>query len=171
MINLSKKKKVSKTLVEKILDKQKVPYEAITFATEADGDTQELVTDDSTRDGIKIYKTLVLTGNKTGPLVGMVALDKHISYKKLAKLSGNKKVGMVPLKDLVKTSGFEHGANSPVGIRSLHNYPIYFDSEADHSDKIIVSAGKVGYSVIIEPHDLAKSVNATFGDFGVDEPE
>ncbi|AKP66629.1 aminoacyl-tRNA deacylase [Companilactobacillus ginsenosidimutans] len=168
---MSKKNKIIKTLVEKILDKQKIPYEGITFATQADGDTQELVTDKSMRDGIKIYKTLVLTGNKTGPLVGMVALDKHISYKKLAKLSGNKKIGMVPLKDLVKTSGFEHGANSPVGIRSLHNYPIFFDTEAEQSKKIIVSAGKVGYSVIIDPHDLAKSVNAKFGDFGVEEPE
>lgn len=168
---MSKKKKVTKTLVEKILDKEKVSYVPITFATQADGDTQELVTDTSVRDGIKIYKTLVLTGNKTGPIVGMVPLDKHISYKKLAKLSGNKKVGMVPLKDLVKTSGFEHGANSPVGIHSLHNYPIYFDNEADNSEKIIVSAGKIGYSVIIEPHDLAKAVNAKFGDFAVAEPE
>lgn len=168
---MSKKKKVQKTLVEKILDKEKVSYEGITFATEADGDTQELVTDESTRDGYKIYKTLVLTGNKTGPLVGMLPLDKHLSYKKLAKISGNKKVGMVPLKDLVKTSGFEHGANSPVGIHSLHNYPIYFAAEADKSDKIIVSAGKIGQSILIEPHDLAKSVNATFGDFAVDNPE
>lgn len=168
---MSKKKKIQKTLVEKILDKQNVAYKPITFATQADGDTQELVTDKSIQEGYKIYKTLVLTGNKTGPIVGMVALDKHISYKKLAKLSGNKKVGMVPLKDLVKTSGFEHGANSPVGIRSLHNYPIYFDTEAEKSKKIIVSAGKIGYSLIIDPHDLAKSVKATFGDFGVDEPE
>lgn len=171
MIILSKKKKVTKTLVEKILDKEKVAYDAITFETQLDGDTKELVTDESMRDGHKIYKTLVLTGNKTGPIVGMVPLDKHISYKQLAKLSGNKKVGMVPLKDLVKTSGFEHGANSPVGIHSLHNYPIYFDTEAEKADKIIVSAGKVGYSVIIDPHDLAKAVNATFGDFAVDEPE
>lgn len=168
---MSKKKIIQKTLVEKILDKEKVSYEPITFETETDGDTQELVTDKSTRDGYKIYKTLVLTGNKTGPLVGMLPLDKHLSYKMLAKLSGNKKVGMVPLKDLVKTSGFEHGANSPVGIHSLHNYPIYFASEADKSDKIIVSAGKIGQSILVEPHDLAKAVNATFGDFAVDNPE
>lgn len=168
---MSKKKKIQKTLVEKILDKEKISYEGMTFETEADGDTQELVTDKSTRDGYKIYKTLVLTGNKTGPLVGMLPLDKHLSYKMLAKLSGNKKVGMVPLKDLIKTSGFEHGANSPVGIHSLHNYPIYFDSEAERSEKIIVSAGKVGQSILIEPHDLARAVNATFGDFAVDNPE
>lgn len=168
---MSKKKKISKTLVEKILDKEKVSYEPMTFATQEEGDTQEIVTNDTQRDGYKIYKTLVLTGNKTGPIVGMVPLDKHISYKMLAKLSGNKKVGMVPLKDLVKTSGFEHGANSPVGIHSLHNYPIFFDTEADKAEKIIVSAGKIGQSLLIEPHDLAKVVNAKFGSFAVDEPE
>ena len=168
---MSKKKKIQKTLVEKILDKEKVDYVPMTFPTKADGDTQELVTDSSTQDGYKIYKTLVLTGNKTGPLVGMLPLDKHLSYKMLAKLSGNKKVGMVPLKDLIKTSGFEHGANSPVGIRSLHNYPIYFSKEADEAEKIIVSAGKVGQSLLVEPHDLAKAVDAEFGDFAVDNPE
>lgn len=168
---MNKKKKIQKTLVEKILDKEKVSYVPMTFETAADGDTQELVTNKNTRDGYKIYKTLVLTGNKTGPLVGMLPLDKHLSYKMLAKLSGNKKVGMVPLKDLIKTSGFEHGANSPVGIHSLHNYPIYFDNEAERSEKIIVSAGKVGQSILVEPHDLAKAVNATFGDFAVDNPE
>ena len=168
---MSKKKKIQKTLVEKILDKERVTYEPMTFETEADGDTQELVTDKNSRDGYKIYKTLVLTGNKTGPLVGMLPLDKHLSYKKLAKISGNKKVGMVPLKDLVKTSGFEHGANSPVGIHSLHNYPIYFAKEADKAEKIIVSAGKIGQSLLIEPHELAKVVNAEFGDFAVDNPE
>jgi len=89
----------------------------------------------------------------------------------LAKLSGNKKVGMVPLKDLIKPSGFEHGANSPVGIHSLHNYPIFFDNEAERSEKIIVSAGKVGQSILIEPHALAKAVSAKFGDFAVDNPE
>jgi Uncharacterized conserved protein len=134
----------------------------MTFETETDGDTQELVTDKSSRDGYKIYKTLVLTGNKTGPIVGMLPLDKHLSYKKLAKISGNKKVGMVPLKDLIKTSGFEHGANSPVGIRSLHNYPIYFSKEADEAEKIIVSAGKVGQSILVEPHALANSVDANW---------
>ncbi|WP_125588755.1 aminoacyl-tRNA deacylase [Companilactobacillus jidongensis] len=168
---MGKKKKIQKTLVEKILDKEKVSYEPMTFPTQAEGDTQELVNDGSEKDGYKIYKTLVLTGNKTGPLVGMVPLDKHISYKLLAKLSGNKKIGMVPLKDLVKTSGFEHGANSPVGIHSLHNYPIFFDTEADEADKIIVSAGKIGQSILVEPHDLAQAVNATFGKFAVDEPE
>ncbi|WP_099974835.1 aminoacyl-tRNA deacylase [Lactobacillus terrae] len=160
-----KNKKISKTLVEKILDKQNIEYTPLEFQT-IDG-----VTDKSMQDGYKIYKTLVLTGNKTGPIVGVIPLDMHLSYKKLAQISGNKKVGMVPLKNLIKTSGFEHGANSPVGIRSLHNYPIYFDDNAKAADKIIVSAGKVGFSVLINPQDLAKSVDGEFGDFAVDQPE
>ncbi|WP_129044992.1 aminoacyl-tRNA deacylase [Companilactobacillus metriopterae] len=160
-----KNKKISKTLVERILDKQNIEYTPLEFQT-TDG-----VIDKSMQDGYKIYKTLVLTGNKTGPIVGVIPLDMHLSYKKLAQISGNKKVGMVPLKDLIKTSGFEHGANSPVGIRSLHNYPIYFDDNAKTADKIIVSAGKVGFSVLINPQDLAKSVDGKFGDFAVDQPE
>ncbi|MDO1605481.1 aminoacyl-tRNA deacylase [Lactobacillus sp. YT155] len=153
------KNKIQKTLVEKILDKQNIKYESVTF---------ELDNEDE-KDRHNIYKTLVTIGNKTGPVVGVVPLDMHLSYKKLAKLSGNKKIGMVPLKDLVKTSGFEHGANSPVGIRSLHNYPIYIDNTALKQQTITVSAGKIGHSIIINPRDLAKSVKAEFGDFAVKE--
>lgn len=168
---MSKKNNISKTLVEKILDKQNIKYEQLEFNVVKDGDTKELDSNQLPIDKHLIYKTLVTTGNKTGPVVGVLPLDMHLSYKKLAKLSGNKKIGMVPLKDLIKTSGFEHGANSPVGIRSLHNYPIFIDNIAKESDTIVVSAGKLGRSIKINPNDLANSVGAKFGDFAVFEEE
>ncbi|GKQ42641.1 Cys-tRNA(Pro)/Cys-tRNA(Cys) deacylase [Companilactobacillus sp. RD055328] len=161
----------SKTLVEKILDKQNIGYESISFSVTKHGDTKSLDTSDQDIKEHNIYKTLVTTGNKTGPVVAVLPLDMHLSYKKLAKLSGNKKIGMVPLKDLVKTSGFEHGANSPIGIRSLHNFPIYIDNVALQEEIITVSAGKIGRSIRIDPNSLAKSVNAKFGDFAVTEQE
>lgn len=166
-----KKNGINKTLVEKILDKENIQYEQLEFNVVQNGDVKELDTDGSVINEHNIYKTLVTTGNKTGPVVGVLPLDMHLSYKKLAKLSGNKKIGMVPLKDLIKTSGFEHGANSPVGIRSLHDYPIYIDNVAKESKTIIVSAGKVGRSIKIDPQELADSVNAEFGDFAVFEEE
>ncbi len=155
-----------KTLVEKILDKKHIPYKTVSFATETQGDIEQIIPQQT--DQIHIYKTLVLKGNKTGPLVGVLPLNKHLSYKLFAQLSGNKKVGMVPLKDLKKTSGFEHGANSPIGIREQHNYPIYFDNQALQDQQIAVSAGKIGRSVIVDAQQLAKLVSGTFGDFAVE---
>lgn len=159
-----KKQQVHKTLVEKILDKAQIPYESLTFATHQEGDVAQLNVDHNGIAEHTIYKTLVLTGNKTGPLVGVVPLDTHIDYKKLSTVSGNKKVGMVPLKDLVKTTGYEHGANTPVGIHETHNYPIYFSHMAQDLPEMIVSAGKIGRSVKIDPKQLVAFLGATFAD-------
>ena len=103
-------------------------------------------------------------GDKTGPVIGIVPITEHLSEKKLAKISGNKKVAMIPQKDLEKTTGYIHGANNPVGIRQKHNYPIYIDETALELEKMIVSAGEVGHSIIIAPQDLANFVKASFVD-------
>ena len=71
---------------------------------------------------------------------------------------------MIPQKDLEKTTGYIHGANNPVGIRQKHNYPIYIDETALELEKMIVSAGEVGHSIIISPKDLAHFVKASFVD-------
>ncbi|KZX38716.1 aminoacyl-tRNA deacylase, partial [Pediococcus acidilactici] len=113
MSKKKKKGKLSKTLVEQILDKHKIEYQQFVFPTYQDGDVKQLNVDHIGIDDHVIYKTLALTGSQTGPLVGVIPVDEHLSYKKLAKLSGNKKVGMIPLKNLVATTGYEHGANTP----------------------------------------------------------
>lgn len=82
----------------------------------------------------------------------------------MAKISGNKKVSMIPQKDLEKTTGYIHGANNPVGIRQKHNFPIYIDQSALERDSIIVSAGEVGRSIEIKAQDLADFVQADFAD-------
>lgn len=161
---MGKKKKLSKTLVEQILDKANISYESVSFATHTEGDVKQMDTNESAEDRHNIYKTLALLGNKTGPVIGVVPLDEHLSYKKLAKISGNKKVGMVPLKDLLKTTGYEHGANSPIAIYETKHYPIYMDEIAEKQGEIIVSAGKIGRSVRVNAKDVKKLVHATFGD-------
>ncbi|MCI1894964.1 MAG: Cys-tRNA(Pro) deacylase [Lactobacillus sp.] len=159
---MSKKKKEDKTLVEKMLDKQNIAYTPYEFPTHEAGDVAQLTVDHLAVPEHRIYKTLALTGNKTGPLIGVVPLDRHIDYKKLSAVSGNKKVGMIPLKDLEQTTGYEHGANTPIGIHARHKYPIFIGEEALKEPEIIVSAGKIGRSVGLAPKALAKAVNAKF---------
>lgn len=164
---MSKKKKASrlhKTLVEQILDKNNVPYEQLVFPTYADGDVATLDLTQTETDDHLIYKTLVLTGKTTGPVVGVVPVDEHLDEKKLAKASGNKKVSMVPLKELVKTTGYEHGANTPIGIWEKLKYPIYIDNIAQEQGKIVVSSGQIGRSVRIEATAMAKLVHGSFTD-------
>ena len=159
-----KKDQLGKTLVEKILDKANVSYQQFEFPTETEGDVQQLQVDHLGVDEHHIYKTLVLSGNVTGPVAGVLPIDEHLDEKKLAKASGNKKVNMVPLKDLVKTTGYEHGANTPVGIWEKNQFPIYLDSTAQEQGQILVSSGQIGRSVELDATDLAGLVHGTFTD-------
>ena len=154
---MAKKTKVKKTLVEQILTKSGVNHKGIQINA-LEGQMP------SGYEKHQIFKTLALLGDKTGPIIGIVPITEHLSEKKLAKISGNKKVNMIPQKDLEKTTGYIHGANNPVGIRQKHNYPIFIDNSALSLNELIVSAGEVGHSIIIEPKDLASFVKAEFAD-------
>ena len=154
---MAKKVKIKKTFVEQILSKAGIPHQGIQINA-LEGELPQ----DYERD--QIFKTLALLGDKTGPIIGIVPITQHLSEKKLAKISGNKKVSMIPQKDLEKTTGYIHGANNPVGIRQKHNYPIFIDKIALDLDQMIVSAGEVGHSIIVAPQDLASFVKADFAD-------
>lgn len=168
VIKMSKKKKknkLEKTLVEKILDQHKIKYRQAEFATREDkGGVAQMDTSILNEDEHLVYKTLACEGNKTGPLVGVIPVTEHLSMKKLAKISGNKKCEMIPLKKLEKTTGYVHGANTPIGIHFTHHYPIYLDDSMKNEKEIGISSGKVGRSVFLAPSDLQKITEAKFGD-------
>ena len=158
---MAKKTKLKKTLVEQILTKAKIPHKGLQINA-LENETGDI------DDRSQIYKTLALSGDKTGPVIGILPITEHLSEKKLAKISGNKKVAMIPQKDLEKTTGYVHGANNPVGIRQKHSFPIFIDQVSLEREAIIVSAGEVGRSVLIKAQDLADFVKAEFADIKED---
>ena len=160
-----KKNKIEKTLVEKILDRDKIPYRQAEFATHEDsGGVAQMDTSILNENEHLVYKTLVCSGNKIPTVVGVIPVTEHLSLKKLAKISGNKKCEMLPLKDLEKTTGYVHGANTPIGLYFKHHIPIFLDKSMLQEQEIAVSSGKVGRSVFLKPQDLQKVTNAKFGD-------
>lgn len=154
---MSKKTKLKKTLVDQILDKAKIAHDSLAINA-LEGNLPENI------ERSDIFKTLALSGDKTGPIIGILPITEHLSEKKLAQISGNKKVSMIPQKDLEKTTGYIHGANNPVGIRQKHNFPIYIDQSALEKGQMIVSAGEVGRSIRIDSQLLADFVQAEFAD-------
>lgn len=154
---MSKKNKIKKTLVDQILDKAKIEHDSL----QLDALQGDLPNGIQKQD---IFKTLALIGDKTGPIIGILPLTEHLSEKKLAKISGNKKVQMIPQKDLQKITGYIHGANNPIGIRQKHNYHIFIDTIALEKQELIVSAGEIGRSIRINSEVLADFVNAKFAD-------
>ncbi|MCU9534312.1 aminoacyl-tRNA deacylase [Streptococcus sp. CSL10205-OR2] len=155
---MSKKNKPKKTLVNQILDKAKIKYEDV-FITVKEGKPSS-----QNNPSDIIFKTLALTGDKTGPIIGIIPVQKHLSEKKLANISGNKKVKMIPQKDLQATTGYVHGANNPIGIRQRHDFPIFIDQLALTYGQMIVSAGEIGHSIKINSQELADFVDAQFSD-------
>lgn len=164
MSKKNKNKKLKKTLVEKILDQKKIPYEQKTFKTVQQGDVQQVDTSILDEDRKLVYKTLVCEGNKVSPIVAVIPINNHLSMKKLAKASGNKKCELLPLKKLVPTTGYVHGANTPIGIYEQHHFPIYLSETMQSQPIIIVSSGEVGRSIKINPQDLQKITDGMFVD-------
>lgn len=165
MSKKKKKDKLEKTLVEKILDQNKIKYSQASFATHEDsGGVAQMDTSILKDKEHLVYKTLVCEGNKTGPLVGVVPVTEHLSMKKLAKISGNKKCEMLPLKKLQKTTGYVHGANTPIGIYFNHHLPIFLDDSMNDKEEVAVSSGEVGRSVWLNPKDLAAFCHAKVTD-------
>src|SRR5699024_5796998 len=93
----------------------------------------------------RIYKTLVITGDKTGVIVACIPGTSELDLKALAKVSGNKKVELLPLTKLEKTTGYVRGGCSPIGMKK--DFPTFISVQAETMEKIIVSAGKRGMQI------------------------
>ena len=110
----------------------------------------------------RVFKTLVLHGDRTGYFVCVVPGDKEVDLKKAAAISGNKKAEMIPMKDLLSVTGYIRGGCSPVGMKKP--FPTFFHSKATDFDFIYVSAGVRGLQLKIAPGELIEFVGASTGD-------
>ena len=155
-------KKIEKTNAARLLDKAKISYNLIPYEFDENDLAVQHVADSLGQDIAKVFKTLVLHGDKTGYVVCVIPGDKEVDLKSLAKVSGNKKVEMIPMKDLLSVTGYIRGGCSPIGMKK--RFPTYFHSSAAEHDVIYVSAGVRGLQVEIEPKDLISYVQATVAD-------
>ena len=110
----------------------------------------------------QVFKTLVLKGEKKGYLVCCIPVNEELDLKKAAKAFGDKKVEMLPLKDLLNVTGYIRGGCSPVGMKK--KFPTIIDETAILFDEIAVSAGVRGAQIIIEPNSLCEFVQAEFAE-------
>ena len=151
-------KKIEKTNAARLLDKAKISYNLIPYEFDENDLAVQHVADSLGQDIAKVFKTLVLHGDKTGYVVCVIPGDKEVDLKSLAKVSGNKKVEMIPMKDLLSVTGYIRGGCSPIGMKK--RFPTYFHSTAVDHDVIYVSAGVRGLQIEIDPHALIRFVQA-----------
>lgn len=155
-------KKIEKTNAARLLDKAKISYNLIPYEFDENDLAAQHVADSLGQDIAKVFKTLVLHGDKTGYIVCVIPGDKEVDLKALAKVSGNKKVEMIPMKDLLSVTGYIRGGCSPIGMKK--RFPTFIHSSATEHDIIYVSAGVRGLQVEINPEDLISYVQATVAD-------
>ena len=158
-------KKIEKTNAARLLDKAKLQYNLITYEVDENDLAAQHVADSLGQDIAKVFKTLVLHGDKTGHVVAVIPGNMEVDLKALAKVSGNKKVEMIAMKDLLQVTGYIRGGCSPIGMKK--RFPTYFHTTALDQDVIYVSAGVRGLQIEIPPQDLIYFVQAKIADIGV----
>lgn len=160
-------KKIEKTNAARLLDKAKITYNLITYEFDENDLAAQHVADSLGQDIACVFKTLVLHGDKTGYIVCVIPGNKEVDLKALAKVSGNKKVEMIPMKDLLQVTGYIRGGCSPIGMKK--RFPTYFHSTANDHEMIYVSAGVRGLQIQIAPSDLISFVQATVAEVATDQ--
>ena len=152
-------KKIEKTNAARLLDKAKIPYGLIPYEFDENDLAAQHVADSLGQDISRVFKTLVLHGDRTGHIVCVIPGNGEVDLKALARVSGNKKVEMIAMKDLLAVTGYIRGGCSPIGMKK--RFPTYFHSSAEAYETIFVSAGVRGLQLEISPLQLINFVNGT----------
>ncbi len=155
-------KKNNKTNVARLLDKAGVGYELIPYEVDESDLSAVHVAVQLGEDVKRVFKTIVLHGDRSGYFVCVVPGDDEIDLKKAARVSGNKKCELLPMKELLPVTGYIRGGCSPIGMKK--HFPTYLHLTAGQYDFIYISAGQRGLQVKIAPSDLLCETSATCAD-------
>ena len=109
----------------------------------------------------QVFKTLLARGDRNGPCFAVVPGNAELDYKALAKLTGDRKVELVPLKEVQPLTGYIRGGVTVLGARK--DYPVYADETIELWDVVSVSAGVRGTQILLAPADYLRITNATVG--------
>jgi Cys-tRNA(Pro)/Cys-tRNA(Cys) deacylase len=152
------KQKIEKTNAARLLDRAKIKYELIPYTVDEQNLAATHVAEQLGEDIATVFKTLILVGDRTGHLVCVVPGNHEVDLKAAARVSGNKKVEMIAMKELLPTTGYIRGGCSPIGMKK--RFPTYIHSSALEHDVIYISAGVRGLQIRIAPSDLIAFVGA-----------
>lgn len=155
-------KKTEKTNAARLLDRARIPYGLIQYEVDENDLAAQHVADSLGQPIEQVFKTLVLHGDRSGHVVCVVPGNSEVDLKALAKASGNKKVEMIAMKDLLSVTGYIRGGCSPIGMKK--RFPTFFHSTAVDFDVIYVSAGVRGLQIAIAPDKLIRFVGGVVAD-------
>ena len=160
------KDKEVKTNAMRILDKNKISYETITY--ECDEFTDGLHTAEKTGAPVEqSFKTLVAQGKSKEYYVLVIPIAEEVDLKAASRVLGEKSIEMIHVKDITAVTGYVRGGCSPLGMKK--KYKTIIQESAEKYSEIYVSGGRIGSTIKVNPVDLARAAGAEFAAFTVKE--
>ncbi len=155
-------KNLKKTNAARQLDQQKITYQLIPYEVDENDLGAAHIAQQLGQPIERLFKTLVLRGEKTGLFVCVIPGAEEVDLKKVAKVTGNKKVEMIHVKELLPLTGYIRGGCSPIGMKKA--FSTYFHQSIMDYDSVYCSAGQRGLQFCIAPADLVRAAHGTIGD-------
>lgn len=160
-------KKIEKTNAVRLLDRAKIEYRLVPYTVDESNLAATHVAEELGEDIATVFKTLVLRGDRTGHFVCVIPGDKEVDLKRAAKVSGNKKADLIPMKELLPTTGYIRGGCTPIGMKKP--FPTFIHSTCLLYDTIYISAGVRGLQIAINPNALIEFIGASVEDIIVQD--
>jgi Cys-tRNA(Pro)/Cys-tRNA(Cys) deacylase len=147
-----------KTNAMRILDAKKVHYEMLTYENKDGKIDGASVAEKIGRNPKEVFKTLVAQGASKNVFVFVIPATEELDLKKAAKAAGEKNIEMLPVKDIQKWTGYIRGGCSPIGMKK--EYRTFIDESSKSLEAIIVSGGKIGVQMVLDPVQLMEVTKA-----------
>ena len=151
---------MNKTNAMRLLEAAKIDYDVVEYQVDEDDLSGVHVARTIGQDPDLVFKTLVLRGERSGYLVCCIPVAEELDLKKAARACNDKKVELIPMKDLLPVTGYIRGGCSPVGMKKA--FPVYIEETAQLFERIAVSAGIRGAQILINPDELCTYLDAVF---------
>lgn len=146
----------------RMLDKMNIYYDYKTYEVDENDLSGEHLAEQLSMDPSMMFKTLVAKGDKTGYVVACIPVGETLDLKTLARVSGNKSVEMLHVKDLLGITGYIRGGCSPIGMKK--HFPTYIDETVILHDLVAVSGGIRGIQILLKPEDLIQASESTLAE-------
>ena len=153
-----------KTNAARLLDRLRIVYTLLTYQVDPNDLGAESVAAKLGLPPEQVFKTLVARGDRTGVCFAVIPATTSLDLKALAKISGDRKIETVALKDVQPLTGYIRGGVTALGAKK--DYPVYLDESALGFDAMVVSAGKRGLMLRLSSGDYCTATAATLGAIG-----
>lgn len=150
-----------KTNAVRLLDQLGIRYELREYEVDPDDLTAETVARKVALPAEQVFKTLVARGDRTGACLAVIPGNCELDPKALAHLSGDRRVEIVPLKEVQPLTGYIRGGVTALAAKK--DYPVYADETIELFDVISISAGARGIQILLAPADYLRVTNARLG--------